>query len=149
MLSIPLFGYLTFKLKNKEYKIKYEDNMINEWLEKVITGLKNKQTIIIEEQTDTLPITITVSFFSTHILIGDKIVTDDGKINYEFIHINMLEFCNELYKDINNNKIDWIKSLENNEIKKKLEENLDNLKGIIDECQGDFMNYLSKCGCIQ
>jgi len=152
MLSIPEFGKTIFKLGQREYKISCLTDITDNWLEKSINALKTKQSFSVQTPVESFTLKCTIGYFITHIFLEDNNKGIDN-FNYEVAHINMLEFCTNLYEDINNNMTAWIENQSSNlntleEKKHILEEKLFKLKEMIDEFHGDFETFFLSCGCI-
>lgn len=149
MLSIPTASQTILKLKKEEYVLSCIYNIVIEWIDNAITGLSKKHPFVLSQPFDNLK--ITVGYFSTHIVKDE--VNNYSIYNYEFVRINMLEFCTNLYDDISQNIDAWANcqsiEIENLEEKREeLERHLSKLKDEIDAYGGDYINHLSACGCI-
>lgn len=111
MLSKPECGWSYFKLEGtSEYGLSYLDDIAFEWLDVAIYGLKTLLPFCVKGFLEPRRFLCIVSYWNCHIVIeGDK----RGKlckkeVEIEYSNTSMIEFCQFLYDDINNNFEEWV-----------------------------------------
>lgn len=158
MLSKPSAGWTCFKLQEKEYSLSYLTAVPFDWLKQAIHGLETMLPFTVHGFTEPGRVLCTVSFWHCYIIKSDDENYDlePDEIHIENAHINMLEFCEALYKDISENIDDWCKwfiyfDAETDEeedafyadIKNQIVELLSKLQSLIDEKKECFTDRYS------
>lgn len=145
MLSKPENGWTTFELSKNKYSLSYLTDVSMDWLNAAINGLKNYRPFSVDGFLEPDRMICTVSFWNIHIFtdFDENEAMNVEDYNYETIHINMIEFCEKLYNDVNNNLQEWINWFCDDEIdlkerEKELKKKLSELRLLIDEKKDDF-----------
>ena len=140
MLSKPENGWTTFELSKNKYSLSYLTDVSMDWLNAAINGLKNYRPFSVDGFLEPDRMICTVSFWNIHIFtdFDENEAMNVEDYNYETIHINMIEFCEKLYNDVNNNLQEWINWFCDDEIdlkerEKELKKKLSELRLLIDE----------------
>ena len=111
MLSIPDAGWTDFKLKDKSYALSYLTAVPFEWLTQAIHGLETMLPFTVHGFSEPGRMLCTVSYWNCYIVFNDdeayEVEAED--ICSEYIHKNMMEFCEELHRDISENIDAWCK----------------------------------------
>lgn len=110
MLSKPESGQTELTFGNNKYSLSYLKDVSVEWLDSAIIGLKNLKPFVVHGFLEPWRVMCVVSFYNIHLFVedDDNEVLDPNESNYEVIHMNMLEFCENLYNDIKDNLKEWI-----------------------------------------
>ena len=145
MLSKPENGWTTFELSKNKYSLSYLTDVSMDWLNAAINGLKNYRPFSVDGFMEPDRMICTVSFWNIHVFtdFDEDEVMNEEDYNYETIHINMIEFCEKLYHDINDNLQEWINWFcddehDLKEREKELKKKLSELRLLIDEKKDDF-----------
>ena len=145
MLSKPENGWTTFELSKNKYSLSYLTDVSMDWLNAAINGLKNYRPFSVDGFLEPDRMICTVSFWNIHIFtdFDENEAMNVEDYNYETIHINMIEFCEKLYNDVNNNLQEWINWFCDDEIdlkerEKELKKKLSELRLLIYEKKDDF-----------
>ena len=145
MLSKPESGWTTFELSKNKYSLSYLTDVSMDWLNAAINGLKNYRPFSVDGFMEPHRMICTVSFWNIHIFtdFDEDEAMNAEDYNYETIHINMIEFCEKLYNDINDNLQEWINwfcddEYDLKEREKELKKKLSELRLLIDEKKDDF-----------
>ena len=145
MLSKPENGWTTFELSKNKYSLSYLTDVSMDWLNAAIKGLKNYRPFSVDGFMEPDRMICTVSFWNIHVFtdFDEDEVMNEEDYNYETIHINMIEFCEKLYHDINDNLQEWINWFcddehDLKEREKELKKKLSELRLLIDEKKDDF-----------
>ena len=145
MLRKPENGWTTFELSKNKYSLSYLTDVSMDWLNAAINGLKNYRPFSVDGYLEPDRMICTVSFWNIHIFtdFDENEAMNVEDYNYETIHINMIEFCEKLYNDVNNNLQEWINWFCDDEIdlkerEKELKKKLSELRLLIDEKKDDF-----------
>ena len=145
MLSKPENGWTTFELSKNKYSLSYLTDVSMDWLNAAINGLKNYRPFSVDGFLEPDRMICTVSFWNIHIFtdFDENEAMNVEDYNYETIHINMIEFCEKLYNDVNNNLQEWINwfcydEIDLKEREKELKKKLSELRLLIDEKKDDF-----------
>ena len=148
MLSIPNAGWTDFKLKDKSYALSYLTAVPFDWLTQAIHGLETMLPFTVHGFSEPGRMLCTVSYWNCYIVFCDdeNYEEDEADISSEYIHKSMMEFCEELHRDISQNIDAWCKWFTDYEaeteeeeqafyanMKSKLEELLRNLAALINE----------------
>ena len=147
MLGIPDAGWTDFKLKDESYALSYLTSLPFEWLTQAIHGLETMLPFTVHGFSEPGRMLCTVSYWNCYIVFCDdeNYEEDEADIRSEYIHKNMMEFCEELHRDISENIDAWCKwfsiydATEEEEqafyadIKSQLEELLEKLAALIRE----------------
>ena len=145
MLSNPKSGWTEFKLGKKNVSLSYLTDISINWLDAAIEGLKDLRPFSVSGFLEPSRLICTVSFWNTHVFFEDddniELKVEDS--DYEIVHISMLEFCENLYADINNNLQNWVEWFCDEEIdldkrKNELTGKLDELKQLIEKQKNWF-----------
>ena len=148
MLSKPDAGWTDFKLKDKSYALSYLTALPFEWLSQAIHGLETMLPFTVHGFSEPGRMLCTVSYWNCYIVFSDdeayEVEAED--VRTEYINKNMIEFCEDLHRDISGNIDEWCKwftdyEAENEEeeqafyadIKSQLEELLEKLAALIRE----------------
>ena len=157
MLSSPAAGWTNFKLKDKSYALSYLTAVPFDWLTQAIHGLETMLPFTVHGFSEPGRMLCTVSYWNCYIVFCDdeNYEEDDADIRSEYIHKNMMEFCEELHRDISENIDAWCKWFTDYEaeteeeeqafytsIKVQLEELLRRLSALISE-----KKHLFDSGC--
>lgn len=153
MLSKPDAGWSNFRLKDNEYSLSYLTAVPFDWLNQAIHGLETLLPFTVHGFCEPGRVLCTVSFWHCYIIESDdeNYALEQDEIHIENAHINMLEFCEALYKDIRENIDEWCKwfpcfDAETDEeeevfyanIKKQIEKLLSKLQSLIIEKKDYF-----------
>lgn len=148
MLSKPNAGWSHFKLKEKTYALSYLTALPFEWLNQAIHGLETMLPFNVHGFSEPGRMLCTVSYWNCYIVFSDdedyEVEAED--VRFEYININMMEFCEDLHRDISENIDEWCKWFTDYEaeteeeeqafyadIKVQLEELLTKLASLINE----------------
>ena len=152
MLSKPDAGWTGFCLGSRTYYLSYLDDILLEWLNQAIHGLKTMSPFAVHGFCEPGRVLCLVSYWNCHIIFED----DDRKelisseTQWEFAHVNMLNFCKVLYADISQNLDAWSEWVnifaeterEYNKVKQKrkklLEKKLSELEKLIQKNENNF-----------
>lgn len=146
MFNKPESGWTEFKLGKNAYSLSYLTDVSIDWLDAAIDGLKNLRPFTVRGFLEPSRLICTVSYWNTHLFIEDEdnieLKVEDS--NYEIVHINMVDFCEKLYNNINSNLQDWVEWFCDEDIdldkrKNELTKKLDELKQLITK-QKDYFN---------
>ena len=109
MLSIPDAGWTDFKLKDKSYALSYLTAVPFEWLTQAIHGLETMLPFTVHGFSEPGRMLCTVSYWNCYIVFSDdeayEVEAEDVRI--EYINKNMMEFCEDLHRDISENIDNW------------------------------------------
>lgn len=131
MLSKPEHGWSEFSLGESCYSISYLTNVPLDWLDRAIFGLETLLPFEVDGYCEPGRMVCTVDFSESHIFFenGER---DKQNSFCEVIPINMLDFCEQLHKDITDNIDDWQKWNSSYSLtKEELQFRLDRLKKLI------------------
>ena len=148
MLSKPDAGWTDFKLKDKSYALSYLTALPFEWLSQAIHGLETMLPFTVHGFSEPGRMLCTVSYWNCYIVFSDddayEVEAED--VCTEYINKNMIEFCEDLHRDISGNIDEWCKWFTDYEaeteeeeqafyadIKSQLEELLEKLAALIRE----------------
>ena len=148
MLSKPDAGWTDFKLKDKSYALSYLTAVPFEWLSQAIHGLETMLPFTVHGFSEPGRMLCTVSYWNCYIVFSDdeayEVEAED--VRTEYINKNMIEFCEDLHRDISGNIDEWCKWFTDYEaeteeeeqafyadIKSQLEELLEKLAALIRE----------------
>lgn len=139
MLSKSKNGWTDFELGNNSYKLSYLTDVSIAWLDSAIDGLKNTKPFVVRGFLEPWRVIGVVSFWNVHLFVesDEDDVLDPAESNYAIIHMSMIEFCEQLYNDINNNLEEWVNWFCDDEHdlvmrKKELVKKLEELRKLID-----------------
>ncbi len=111
MLSKPDAGQTDFKLKDKSYALSYLTALPFEWLSQAIHGLETILPFTVHGFSEPGRMLCTVSYWNCYIVFSDdeayEVEAED--VRTEYINKNMIEFCEELHRDISENIDAWCK----------------------------------------
>lgn len=109
MLSIPDAGWTDFKLKDESYALSYLTAVPFEWLTQAIHGLETMLPFTVHGFSEPGRMLCTVSYWNCYIVFNDdeayEVEAEDVRI--EYINKNMMEFCEDLHRDISENIDNW------------------------------------------
>lgn len=113
MLSSPKYGWTKFSLGSFEVDLSYLTDVCLEWIETCTYGLKNRYPFTVHGFTEPWRLLVTVSYYSVSIIYeNDERIPEelrDEKDSYFEIHsMTMLDFCKNVYSDINDNFEAWV-----------------------------------------
>ena len=148
MLSKPDAGWTDFKIKEKTYSLSYLTAVPFDWLTQAIHGLETMLPFTVHGFCEPGRMLCTVSYWNCYIIFSDdeayEVEAED--VRTEYIHKNMMEFCEDLHRDISGNIDEWCKWFTDYEaeteeeeqafyadIKSQLEELLTKLEALIIE----------------
>ena len=145
MLGKPEAGWVLFQLGSEEtaYDLSYLTDVAMEWLTQAIHGLQTLDVFSVHGCCEPGRMVCTVSFWCCYVIFED-----DGRSpacqDVRQLHVSMLDFCKQLYRDVSENLEDWDHWLPweddafQSERKKALREKLDTLKSLIQEREENF-----------
>ena len=111
MLSKPYAGWTDFKLKDKSYALSYLTALPFEWLNQAIHGLETMLPFTVHGFSEPGQMLCTVSYWNCYIVFSDdeayEVESED--VHTEYINKNMMEFCEDLHRDISENIDEWCK----------------------------------------
>ena len=108
MLSKTEYGWTHFQLGNEtEYRLSYLTDVAFEWLTQAIHGLKTMDVFSVHGFSEPGRMVCTVSYWGCYIIFEDDgpAPTCEG---VQHVHVNMIDFCKRLYRDIDSNLNDWV-----------------------------------------
>ena len=156
MLSRPEDGWTYFQPgKENRYRLSYLTDVAVDWLTQAIHGLETGSVFSVHGFCEPGRMICTVSYWSCYVIFEDDgpAPTCEG-VNH--LHVNMIEFCKQLYADISKDLDVWVHwdddqlefSLDEGDddgIAKRLEERrelisgkLERLNALIQENEGCF-----------
>ena len=111
MLSKPDAGWSYFKLKEKTYALSYLTALPFEWLNQAIHGLETMLPFAVHGFSEPGRMLCMVSYWNCYIVFSDDEVyeVEAEDIRTEYINKNMMEFCEDLHRDISENIDEWCK----------------------------------------
>lgn len=124
MLSIPDAGWTEFKLKEKTYCLSYLTSLPFDWLTQAIHGLETMLPFTVHGFSEPGRMLCTVSYWNCYVLFGDDEAyaeAEEGRT--ECADKNMMEFCEELHRDISENIDEWCRWFINYDADTEEEEN--------------------------
>ena len=111
MLSIPDTGWTGFKLKDKSYGLSYLTALPFDWLSQAIHGLETMLPFTVHGFCEPGRMLCTVSYWNCYIVFSNdeayEVEMED--VCTEYINKNMMEFCEDLHRDISENIDEWCK----------------------------------------
>ena len=130
MLSKPDAGWTDFKIKEKTYSLSYLTAVPFDWLTQAIHGLETMLPFTVHGFCEPGRVLCTISYWNCYIVhcIDEDYEEDTEEIQTEYIHKNMMEFCEDLHRDIKENIDDWCKWFRDYEAETEEEENAFNAK---------------------
>lgn len=149
MLSNPQNGWVKFKLGKTTYNLSYLTDIPIDWLDQSINGLENMKPFVVYGYLEPNRVICVVSYWNIHVFIENdaNLVLNPALASYEIIHINMIDFCNQLYEDIKVSFDYWLTWLpdiqERIKRKKELEKKLEKLKKLIEKRKNMFQENCS------
>lgn len=109
MLSVPDFGWSKFCIPNtKTYSLSYLTDVALEWIKSATYGLKNLTPFAVEGFCEPGRMLCTVSFWKCYVLLEEEDKNGALLEGPVAIDMSMADFCQELYKDINDNLEAWV-----------------------------------------
>ncbi|MBE5787932.1 MAG: hypothetical protein E7324_10425 [Clostridiales bacterium] len=147
MLTTPKHGWTDFQLDGTSvYSLSYLSDIPFEWLTQAITALKYLTPFCVKGNMEPGRFLCTVSFWDCHVLCEEEHSSSLKKkdAEQETAPVSMLQFCQELYHDINRDLDAWAAfqhdaQPENIAYRKKsLAQKLQQLKDLIAEKKADF-----------
>lgn len=153
MLTKPVNGWSDFQLEGTSvYGLSYLDDIAFEWVEQAIHGLETMSPFCVKGFMEPNRFLCLVSFWNCHIVCEDDErypLNKDDVIN-EYSHTSMLQFCEYLYNDINQNIDEWVsftdyEDIDVKERKNVLTQKLARLRKLIserEECFGEDRCFL-------
>ncbi len=111
MLTKPLHGWSDFQLEGTSvYGLSYLDDIAFEWLEQAIHGLETMRPFCVKGFLEPSRFLCAVSYWNCHIICEDdeRYPLDQGDVVNEISHTSMLQFCQYLHDDINQNLNEWV-----------------------------------------
>ncbi len=109
MLRKPQDGWALFQLGSKEtaYDLSYVTDVAMEWLDQAIHGLKTLDVFSVHGYCEPGRVVCTVSYWCCYVIFEE-----DGRNpachDVRHLHVNMLDFCQQLYRDIAENLDAWV-----------------------------------------
>lgn len=111
MLSKPHAGWTDFKLKDKSYGLSYLTALPFDWLSQAIHGLETMLPFTVHGFSEPGRMLCTISYWNCYIVFSDdeayEVEAED--VRTEYINKNMIEFCEDLHRDISENIDEWCK----------------------------------------
>ena len=153
MLTKPVNGWSDFQLEGTSvYGLSYLDDIAFEWVEQAIHGLETMSPFCVKGFMEPNRFLCLVSFWNCHIVCEDDErypLNKDDVIN-DYSHTSMLQFCEYLYNDINQNIDEWVsftdyEDIDVKERKNVLTQKLARLRKLIserEECFGEDRFFL-------
>lgn len=148
MLMKPKARWTEFQLEGcSSYYLSYLDDIAFEWINQAIWSLETMKPFCVKGFLEPYRFLCTVSYWNFHIIVENEKTVPIPKedIHYQIAHINMIEFCQNLYEDILNAFNEWVYFTDivddnyNAEEKSQLlSEKLDKLKALILEKEHCF-----------
>ena len=152
VLSKPDAGWTDFCLGGQQYGLSYLTCVPLEWLDQAIHGLESMSPFVVHGFCELWRFLCFVSYWNCYIIYEDdereNLVTEDT--NWEFVHVNMLEFCKMLFIDISSEIESWcdwgphfadpeeeVKQVKN-DMKAKIQTRLNRLAVLIRESEEHF-----------
>ena len=151
MLGKPEDGWALFQLGSEEtaYDLSYLTDVAMEWLDQAIHGLQTLDVFSVHGYCEPGRVVCTVSYWCCYVIFEE----DDRSPachDVRHLHVNMLDFCKMLHRDILENLDEWVHwnddgedadeaektSLELRE--QTLREKLGELQSLIEQRQEDF-----------
>lgn len=111
MLAKPMHGWSGFQLEGTSvYGLSYLDDIAFEWVEQAIHGLETMLPFCVKGFLEPNRFLCTVSYWNCHIICEDdeRYPLDKEDVVSELSHTSMLQFCQYLYDDINQNLKEWV-----------------------------------------
>ena len=139
MLTQPAYGWSDFQLDGTSvYGLSYLDDIAFEWVDQAVYGLELMLPFCVKGFLEPNRFLCTVSYWNCHIICenDERYPLDKEDITYEISHTNMLQFCQHLYDDINQNLSEWTSFISYRDVdiiqrKKVLAQKLIKLKKLI------------------
>ena len=124
MLSKPDYGWSDFTLGDKSFSLSYLTDIPNDWPDAAIDGLQTGQRFIVSGTEEPNRVYCLVSRSSCRIICDERFInvcfpselTEDefhcleklkGVTLYEYPDVEMLAFCENLYRDISQHEELW------------------------------------------
>lgn len=109
MLSKPDAGWSDFSLGGKTYYLSYLTDIPFVWLYHAIHGLKTMSPFVVHGVCEPGRVLCLVSYWNCHVIFEDegRKELNPCEMQWEFAHINMLDFCKALHADISQNLDAW------------------------------------------
>ncbi len=118
MLSRPDTGWTDFKLKDKSYPLSYLTELPFDWLNQAIHGLETMLPFTVHGFSEPGRMLCTVSYWNCYVVFSDdeayEVEAED--VRTEYINKNMMEFCEDLHRDISEHLDEWCKWFPNYEV---------------------------------
>ena len=142
MLGKPENGWALFQLGSEEtaFDLSYVPDVAMEWLTQAIHGLETEDVFSVHGYCEPGRMVCTVSFWCCYVIFEE-----DGRApaceDVRQLHVNMLEFCQMLHRDIGENLQAWVEWTGDDpppDREAALREKLDRLAQLIQEKQEDF-----------
>lgn len=111
MLTKPVHGWSDFQLDGTStYGLSYLDDIAFEWVDQAIHGLETMLPFCVKGFLEPDRFLCTVSYWNCHIVCEDdeRNPLDKEDVINEISHTSMLQFCQYLNHDINQNIDEWI-----------------------------------------
>lgn len=109
MLSKPHHGWTEFSIGNQEYRLSYLTDIPTDWLSQAILGMKTLTPFAVHGVCEPGRLLCLVSYWNCHTIFENEYRKEliKEETEWDIVHINMLDFCKNLYKDISDNLDDW------------------------------------------
>lgn len=109
MLSKPHHGWTEFSIGNQEYRLSYLTDIPTDWLSQAILGMETLTPFAVHGVCEPGRLLCLVSYWNCHTIFEDEYRKELTKeeAEWDIVHLSMLDFCKNLYKDIRDNLDDW------------------------------------------
>lgn len=108
MLTKPVHGWTDFQLDNTSvYGLSYLDDIALDWLDQAIRGLETLLPFCVKGFLEPGRFLCLVSYWNCHIICEDDERQPLREVTQECSHTSMLQFCEHLYQDIQENIDAW------------------------------------------
>lgn len=135
MLSNPKHGWVELKVSENVYHLSYIYDFIVEWLKLCKQGLDNNETTVLEAYDEPGRIIVVLSKYNVYVIkeAEDDLPCEKDGVAFEYSDMTMVQFCQNLYKDVLDNIDSWVKFKYSMEFisKEQLEELREKLKNEI------------------
>ena len=159
MLGKPHYGWTLFQLEENapKYDLSNLTNVCFEWLNQAIHGLETLEPFSVHGVCEPGRMICTISYWNCYVIFEGEDREDSCSEEVYCSHMSMIDFCKQLYKDIEVNIDEWKRwneslvrddledefddealEVELNKIKMSIRERLDVLSGLIRKNEEHF-----------
>ncbi len=109
MLGKPENGWALFQLGSQEtaYELSYVTDVAVDWLTQAIHGLKTMDVFSVHGYCEPGRMICTVSFWCCYVIFEEEDPSPACR-NVHQLHVNMLDFCRKLYRDLSEHLDAWV-----------------------------------------